>query len=143
MGAKYFGKYRAKVVDVKDPRQKGRIRVQIPTLLGTGISQWCEPCTPIGYDNGGDLAVPKLNDTVWVEFEEGNVSKPIYVGNFWSAMKTPLNDQNYDTDTRVINWDKCTITMKNDEMVITGGSSVVTINDSGIKLNGTKIDLNT
>lgn len=39
---KFYGKYRAKVVDVNDPERRGRIRVQCPAVLGIYKSAWCE-----------------------------------------------------------------------------------------------------
>ena len=54
---KYYGKYRAKVVDVNDPERRGRIRVQCPSVLGTHKSAWCEPCIPYATDFAGDYYV--------------------------------------------------------------------------------------
>lgn len=47
---KFYGKYRAKVVDVNDPERRGRIRVQCPAVLGIYKSAWCEPCIPYATD---------------------------------------------------------------------------------------------
>lgn len=144
-----YGLYRAKVVQRDDDRQRGRIKVQIPSISGEGKSQWVEACMNTAYDNGGDIAIPKIGDTVWIAFEEGDINKPVYVGNFFSAFKTPLKE--YDQDTRVISWDKCRIEMKNDRMEISvGDSSVLVITGStvsiktsdSVKVNAGRIDLN-
>lgn len=125
-GTKYYGLYRAKVVERDDERQRGRIKVQIPNITGDGKSQYCEACMNTAYHRGGDLAVPKLNDTVWIMFEEGDVNKPVYVGNFFGAFGTPL--ENYDEDERIISWDKCRIAMKGEHMkIMVGGSTVIDI----------------
>ena len=140
MSARY-GLYRAKVVERDDERQRGRIKVQIPSILGEGKSQWVEACMNTAYDSGGDLAIPKLGDTVWIAFEEGDVTKPVYVGNFFSQFKTPLPD--YDQDMRVISWDKCRVEMKDDHMRITvGEQSVIDITGNQIKMISGMIYIN-
>ena len=124
----FYGKYRAKVVDVKDPEQRGRIRVQCPKVLGTAKSSWCEPCIPVAYDNGGDFAIPKVGEFVWVEFEEGNPNKPIYTGGLWSFNKSPSSP--YSVGTRIISWGNCKIVMD---------GSTVNIIASSVRVNGTTV----
>ena len=54
-----YGLYRAKVVQRDDDRQRGRIKVQIPSVTGSGKTQWVEACMNVGYDNGGIIVKPK------------------------------------------------------------------------------------
>ena len=122
--SQFYGKYRAKVVDVKDPEQRGRIRVLCPKVLGEAKSSWCEPCIPVAYDFGGDFAIPKVGEFVWVEFEEGNPNKPIYTGGLWSHKKSPSSS--YDVNTRLITWGNCKIQMSENSVKITAPS--ITIN---------------
>lgn len=124
----YYGKYRAKVVDVKDPQNRGRIRVMCPKVLGEAKSSWCEPCVPVAYDKGGDFAIPKVGEFVWVEFEEGDCNKPIYTGGLWSKDKSPSSS--YDVETRLITWGSCKITMTKDSVNIIAPS---------VKVNGTTV----
>jgi uncharacterized protein involved in type VI secretion and phage assembly len=43
------------------------------------------PCVPYGGDqNQGFLCIPEPGAGVWVEFEEGDLEFPIWVGTFWS-----------------------------------------------------------
>lgn len=128
MPKSYFGKYRAKVVDTKDPQQRGRIRVMCPKVLGESKSPWCEPCIPVAYDKGGDFAIPKVGEFVWVEFEEGNPSHPIYTGGLWSNFNSP--SPSYSTGTRLITWGNCKITM-------TGGT--ISIDAPTVIVNGETI----
>lgn len=136
----YFGKYRAKVHSVNDPEKRGRIRVLCPKTLGEAVSNWCEPCIPVAYDSGGDFALPIVGETVWIEFEEGDVNKPIYVGNWWSKGTTP--EPSTDTTVRCIEWKGCRIRMKPGTMELFVGSSKITITNSSIKLSSARIDLN-
>ena len=115
MANQYFGKYRAKVVDVKDPEKRGRIRVMCPKVLGEAKSSWCEPCIPVAYDLGGDFAIPKVDEFVWVEFEEGNHNKPIYCGGLWSKENSPSSP--YETEERLITWGKCEIKVSKDDII--------------------------
>lgn len=75
----YFGKYRAEVVDVADPEQRGRIRVKCPEVLGTQLSRWALPCFP-----PNTFTVPQVGELVWLEFEGGNKDSPIWSGVFYT-----------------------------------------------------------
>ncbi len=93
----YFGKYRGVVIDNKDPQQLGRMRLWVPSLFPTvanaqpdteslSVSDWAWPCLPFGGTaDQGMFFVPEIGSKVWVEYEEGNLDSPIWVGVFWSA----------------------------------------------------------
>ena len=79
-----FGKCRGIVIDNKDPEKRGRLKLKIPSVLGTEESDWALPCLPYGgFDQQGMFFVPDKDAQVWVEFEEGDISRPIWVGTFW------------------------------------------------------------
>lgn len=96
----YFGKYRAIVSSVESNRYNTRIKVKCPSVLGESVSAWCNPCLPfvlekavVGMNEGGTtsnhshvlrqiLQPPKVGDPVWVEFEGGDLSKPIWLGTW-------------------------------------------------------------
>lgn len=83
---RFYGKYRGFVKDNKDPKKLGRLKLQIPSLLGKEVvTGWATPCVPYGGDkNQGFLFIPEIDAGVWVEFEEGDLEFPIWVGTFWS-----------------------------------------------------------
>jgi uncharacterized protein involved in type VI secretion and phage assembly len=83
---RFFGKYRAFVVDNADPEQLGRLKLQVPSVLGNDVvTGWALPCVPYGGDaNQGFLFIPEVGAGVWVEFEEGDLEFPVWVGTFWS-----------------------------------------------------------
>jgi uncharacterized protein involved in type VI secretion and phage assembly len=83
---RYYGKYRGFVVDNADEQQLGRLKLRVPSLLGDKVvTGWAMPCVPYGgYANQGCLFIPEVGAGVWVEFEEGDLEYPIWVGTFWS-----------------------------------------------------------
>ena len=138
----YFGKYRAKVVDIKDPEKRGRIKVMCPKVLGVAKSAWCEPCIPVAYDFGGDFALPKLGEFVWVEFESGNANKPVYTGGLWSTEKSP--SQTYNEKERLITWGNCVIKIneETDTVEIQTGSSTLTLDKDSVKIASPSVIIN-
>ena len=92
----YYGKYRGVVVDNKDPEQLGRVRLMVPSVFGgvtdrdpttddPFVTDWAWPCVPCGGKaNQGFFFIPDALAKVWVEFEEGNLDCPLWVGTFWA-----------------------------------------------------------
>jgi uncharacterized protein involved in type VI secretion and phage assembly len=82
----FHGIYRGTVVDNDDPERMGRIRVRVPSVLGEEtVSGWAAACTPYGGAAGrGWLSIPEIDSGVWVQFEEGDLELPIWVGTYWS-----------------------------------------------------------
>ncbi len=83
---RYYGKYAALVVDNADPEDRGRLRLRVPSVLGDEVtSGWAEPCAP--YGGSADLGfffIPEVDAGVWVEFAEGNLDYPVWVGTYWA-----------------------------------------------------------
>ncbi len=82
---RFYGKYRGLVVDNEDPEQLGRLKVRVLSLLGDGVvTGWAMPCLPYGgAADQGTLWIPDVDSGVWIEFEEGDLEFPIWVGTFW------------------------------------------------------------
>lgn len=83
---RFYGKYRGFVEDTADPEHIGRLRLRVPSVLGSElITGWALPCVPYGgAANQGELFIPEQGAGVWVEFEEGDLEFPVWVGTFWS-----------------------------------------------------------
>jgi len=83
---RFYGKYRGFVKDNADPEHLGRLKLQVPSVLGSDVvTGWATPCLPYGGDaDQGFLFIPEVDAGVWVEFEEGDLEFPIWVGAFWS-----------------------------------------------------------
>lgn len=85
MGAvegRLYGKYRGIVINNEDPKHRGRLQVQAP-IMGK-VSMWALPCVPYAGKDRGMLFLPEPDTAVWVEFEAGNPSLPIWSGCFWN-----------------------------------------------------------
>jgi len=114
---RFLGKYQAFVVDNADPQQRGRLRLQIPEVLGPEVvSGWAEPC--FAYGGGpdyGHFSIPPLCKSadgkvfttgVWVEFRGGDPQFPIWAGTFFGApggtSESPGDDAAPDVDVHVV-----------------------------------------
>jgi uncharacterized protein involved in type VI secretion and phage assembly len=89
---RHYGKYRGTVSDNQDPNNQGRIKANVPEILGEVESGWALPCAPYAGDKTGVYTVPPVGSGVWVEFEAGDVSRPIWVGCWWQGDKLPTDE---------------------------------------------------
>ena len=85
---RFYGKYRAKVLENVDPEFLGRIIVLAPAVSDMPLT-WAMPCTPYAGELVGFYAIPPLDANVWIEFEGGDPNKPIWVGCFWEEGQLP------------------------------------------------------
>ena len=107
---RYYGCYRALVVDNKHPKKLGYLKLQVPEVFGNAlVTDWACPKTgylgakydPNGLEpesNGrtkylttpkpggdqGDFFVPDIGTGVWVEFEAGDACRPIWSGRWFA-----------------------------------------------------------
>jgi uncharacterized protein involved in type VI secretion and phage assembly len=80
---RYYGKYRGVAINNIDPMKIGRINVQVPDVLGPGISSWAMPCFAFTGKQMGAFCLPQIGAGVWVEFEQGNPDFPIWTGCYY------------------------------------------------------------
>ena len=85
MNGTFFGKYRGKVTDVKDPLQTGRVRAQVPDVMGDKETGWAMPCMPFSGSGMGFFALPTVGAGVWIEFEHGDPDYPVWSGCWWGT----------------------------------------------------------
>jgi len=69
-----FGVYRGVVMNTADPAMKGRLQVNVPGIAGLSAG-WASACREYGAKT-----TPPIGTAVWVMFEAGDVSKPIWIG---------------------------------------------------------------
>jgi uncharacterized protein involved in type VI secretion and phage assembly len=80
---RYYGKYRGTVANNIDPNNRGRLQVNVPAVYGTNTLNWALPCVPYAGDGVGFLFLPPIGANIWVEFEGGDITFPIWSGCFW------------------------------------------------------------
>ena len=130
----FFGKYRGQVTDNADPLGNGRLQVRVPQVLGD-VSVWAQPCVPYAGPQLGWYTTPEIDTGVWVEFEAGAPSYPIWTGFFWNdgdidsadtdpsikffrTKKALLRIDDSSGEIIFENTDGSTITFTSDEIVI-------------------------
>jgi hypothetical protein len=91
---KYYGRYRATVINNIDPMRMGRVQVIVPDVSSVIPSTWAMPSSPVGGIQTGMYAVPTIGAGVWVEFEQGDPDYPVISGSYWgSAAEIPAMAQ--------------------------------------------------
>jgi hypothetical protein len=89
MSERLFGKHRGLVSANDDPLKQGRVRARVPEVLQDVESGWALPAVPYAGDGVGAFTIPPVGAGVWIEFEAGDVSRPIWTGCWWAADKLP------------------------------------------------------
>ncbi len=89
-----------------DPLELNRILVDVPALAGVELS-WALPCVPYGGLQVGLCMLPPLAANVWVEFEGGDPTHPIWAGCFWGELEKPVLA--VDPFTKVLKTDGLTL----------------------------------
>lgn len=123
----YFGKYRGLVRDVDDPEGLGRIVAQVPEVLGEEDSPWALPSLPFAGDNVGQFVVPPVGSGVWIEFEAGDLSRPIWSGCWWARGEAPRDSAGVlaTPSVKIIRSEQGLMVTLNDD------SQTVTVSDDG------------
>ncbi|KUN85423.1 phage baseplate assembly protein V [Streptomyces griseoruber] len=144
---KYLGKYRGTVVNNVDPLQQGRIQATVPDVLGDTPCTFAMPCLPVAGPQTGMYVVPVVGAGVWIEFEQGDPSYPIWTGCWFgsvaevppTALAGPPGQPNIVLQTRgqysVLLSDLPGgpgITLRSP------GGAVITVNDTGILISNGK-----
>jgi uncharacterized protein involved in type VI secretion and phage assembly len=132
----YFGKYRGTVTDNDDSTQRGRLKVRVPAVLGD-LEVWAMPCVPYAGDGVGFYSLPEKDTGVWVEFEGGDPSYPVWTGFFWADDQLPDDS---DADIKIWKTQKMTLRCddSSDEVKLSdseASGSTLTLASDGVKLN--------
>jgi uncharacterized protein involved in type VI secretion and phage assembly len=89
---RYYGKYRGIVKEVDDPQNLGRVKAMVADVLGDVPSGWAMPSLPLAGRTEVFFVLPSIDSHVWIEFEGGDLKRPIWSGCFWEVSKE-LPDQ--------------------------------------------------
>jgi uncharacterized protein involved in type VI secretion and phage assembly len=114
----FYGKYRGVVSDVD--AVTCRIKATVPAVLGDAQTGWCMPCVPYAGLQRGIAFLPEVGSGVWIEFEGGDVSYPIWTGCYWRDGEPP---EGVAQDVKVI------ATVKGLRLVLNDAEGSITISD--------------
>jgi hypothetical protein len=90
MRTRFFGKYRGLVTDISDPEGLARIKASVPAVFGDTLTTgWAMPAVPFAGPQHGVVFLPEVGDGVWIEFEAGDSSSPIWSGCWWARDQRP------------------------------------------------------
>jgi hypothetical protein len=82
----FFGMYRGIVASNKDPESHRRLKVNVPQLSGQATGKdlpWAWPKETSALKT----EVPEIGDGVWVMYEGGDPSYPLWVGTYGKKTK--------------------------------------------------------
>lgn len=153
---RFYGKYRGSVTEVDATTL--RVKAKVPSVLGTNPTGWCRHCVPYAGPNAGIAFLPDVGSGVWVEFEGGDVSYPIWTGCYWRDGETPsdaapkvkvivtksghkiiLDDQAgsitiSDTNQNKVTLDSSGITLERGASKVAISNSEVNVNDGALEV---------
>jgi Type VI secretion system/phage-baseplate injector OB domain len=149
---RFFGKYRGVVTQVDAATM--RIKATVPAVLTDQPTGWCRACVPYAGAKQGFAFLPEAGTGVWIEFEGGDVSYPIWTGCFWHDNEAPpqatekvraivtkggitiLLDEGTDTTTVTItDRNNNKITLNSDGVTLQRGGKQIAINDKMVSVN--------
>lgn len=152
---RFYGKYRGIVTQVDASTM--RIKAKVPAVYGETESGWAMPCVPYAGDSVGFAFLPEVDSAVWIEFEGGNVSFPIWVGGFWLSQQAPtdaaaavkvivtkqhkvLLDDDQDSIT-IQDSNGNSVTLDSSGVTLTRGSQTVVVGDSEVNINSGALEV--
>jgi uncharacterized protein involved in type VI secretion and phage assembly len=147
---RFFGKYRG-VVDQVDAATM-RIKAKVPAVLGDQVSGWARACTPYAGNGYGYAFLPEAGAGVWIEFEGGDASLPIWSGCYWHDGEAPSDATStvmalvtsagqkllFDVDQGSITIEDQngnTITLDDSGITLSRGGQSVVIDDGSVSVN--------
>jgi hypothetical protein len=90
---RFYGKYRGTVAVNIDPLGQGRLKAFVPAVLGETMSGFALPAAPYAGTGAGFFTVPPIGAGVWIEFEAGEPSRPIWSGCWWGSAEAPSDEK--------------------------------------------------
>ena len=82
---RFFGVYRGVVYSTNDPLNKSRVKLKVPQILADAVSGWAWPIVSVANT---EVFTPSVGDGVFVVFEGGDPSFPLWSGLFSGRIPT-------------------------------------------------------
>jgi uncharacterized protein involved in type VI secretion and phage assembly len=132
------GVFPAVVIDNVDPKNLGRVQVQLPQMDESsqrGSKIWARMATLMAGKNRGTWFIPDVNDEVLVAFEAGDVSRPYVIGSMWNGTSSPPETMDTNNNKKLLrSRNGVTITLDDESgqerfIVETPGGQKITLKD--------------
>lgn len=152
MRTRHFGKYRGIVTEITDPAEICRIKARVPAVFGEDVSPWAMPALPFAGPQHGLVLLPEVGDGVWIEFEAGDPSFPIWSGCWWARGQVPgpqgetirvlatsaghkviLNEA--DDEVKLVHPGGAEVTLGSSEISLKLGRCEIKISDTEVNIN--------
>jgi uncharacterized protein involved in type VI secretion and phage assembly len=149
---RFFGKYRGVVTEVE--AETMRIKALVPAVLADQPSGWCRACAPFAGPGQGFAFLPEEGAGVWIEFEGGDVSYPIWSGGFWRDDQSPtgvgaavrviatrsghrivLDDSDDGPSITITDANDNVLVLEADGMTLQRGDNTVVVTDASVTIN--------
>jgi len=149
--SRLWGKYRGLVTENKDPKRMGRVRARVPELFGDQVTPWALPAVPFAGQAHGLVLLPEEGDGVWIEFEAGDPTRPIWTGCWWGRDEMPAGAgpdtrvlatsrghqiilDDHEDQVRLVHSGGAALTMTGQEIRVSIGSTEIILSDREIEL---------
>lgn len=152
---RFYGKYRGIVSEVDATTM--RLKANVPAVLPGAPSGWCAPCVPYAGPQVGFLMLPEVGSGVWIEFEGGDVSFPIWTGCYWSAGDVPssasadvktivtcagtLAFDNGASSVTLADSSQASLVLDSSGGTITAGAGKIEVGGSGVSVNSGALEV--
>lgn len=154
--SRFYGKYRGTVTQVDSGTLQ--IKAKVPAVLGETETGWCLPCVPYAGPNVGLFLVPDPGAAVWIEFEGGDVSLPIWAGCLWRSGELPSDAAPkvrglvtgaphkllFDDDQSTVDLEDAggdSLTFDGSGITASSGSSSVNVNSASVSVNNGALEV--
>lgn len=136
---KYYSLYRGIVTSNQDPQRQGRLQIRVPEISGeTAPDYWAWPKGLFAGKGKGLFAIPSVGDAVWVEYEKGDPSYPVWNYGWWATGQVPQAGQRAEPTNTVLQTAAGQLLELDDEGALirltAKGGKVIEINEKGISL---------
>ena len=152
---RFYGKYRGVVTEVDAATM--RIKASVPSVLPGSATGWCAPCVPYAGPQVGFLMLPEVGSGVWIEFEAGDVSFPIWTGCYWSVGEVPssaaadvktiitsagtLSFDNGSGSVTLADSAQNTVVLDSSGATVTAGAGKIEVGASGVSVNNGALEV--
>jgi uncharacterized protein involved in type VI secretion and phage assembly len=155
--SRVYGKYPGTVTEVDEATM--RVRAKVVGVFGDQqASGWCMPSVPYAGDGYGFAFLPEVGNGVWIEFEGGDISRPIWSGCYWIEGTVPPDAkaavkvlQTKGGAKIILDDDATTITVTDSHgneillesagITLKRGSMKIEIAEAAVKINSTSLEV--